>query len=87
MAKNLKITGDGVSYTMFLINRRIKYNEIAEEEKVTNELLNIVDINSITTELEIVPKDNPVKPPSSTTTRPPVIVEGVPCYHGWNIHI
>ena len=63
---------------MFLINRRIKYNEIAEEERVTHGLLNIVDTNSTTMELGTVPEDNPVKPPSSTTTRSPVIVEGVP---------
>ena len=46
MAKNLKTTGDGVSYAMFLIDRCIKYNEIAEKERVTNELLNIIDPTS-----------------------------------------
>ena len=32
MAKNLKTTGDAVSYAMFLIDRQIKYNEVAEEK-------------------------------------------------------
>ena len=77
MAKNLKTTGDAVSSAMFLIDRRIKYNEIVEEERVTNKLLNIVDSNSTTTELETVPEDNPVKSTSSTTTRSPVIIEGI----------
>ena len=78
MAKNLKTMGDAMSYDMFLINRHIKYNKIAEKERVTNELLNIVDTNSTTTGLETFPEDNSVKPPSSTTTQSPVIVEGVP---------
>ena len=79
MAKYLNITRDAVSYAMFLIDQRIKYNEIAEEERVPNELLNIVNTTSTTMELETVPEDNPVKPPPpSTTTRSPVIVEGVP---------
>ena len=78
IAKNLKTTGDAVSYAMFLIDRRTKYNEVAEEERVTKELLNINDTTSIKSELENVPKDDPAKPPPSTTTRSPVIIEGVP---------
>ena len=68
MAKNLKTTGDAVSYAMFLIDCQIKYNEVAEEERVTKELLNINDTTSIKLELETVSEDDPVKPPSSTTT-------------------
>ena len=49
MAKNLKTTGDMVSYAMFLIDRRIKYNEVemAEEEA---RLLSINDNASIKSE-------------------------------------
>ena len=34
MAKNLTTTGDMVSYAMFLIDRRIKFNKDAEAEEV-----------------------------------------------------
>ena len=77
MAENLKTTRDAVSYTMFLIDRNIKYNEDTEEERVANELLNIVDNNNNTTELETVPEENPIKSTSSTTTWSPVIVKGI----------
>ena len=44
-----------------------------------NSLLDINEVNNATKELETVPKDNSVKLPStSITSRPPVIVEGVP---------
>ena len=78
MIKNLKTTGDAVSYAMFLIDHRIKYNEAAEEERVTKELLKINDTTSIKSELKTVPEDNPVKSPPSTTTCSPVIIKGVP---------
>ena len=48
IAKNLKTTGDTISYAMFLINRRIKYNKNAEEEWVTKKLLDIVNTTSTT---------------------------------------
>ena len=79
MAKNLKTTGDAVSYAMFLIDRRIKNNEIAKEGRVTISLLDINEVNSTTKELETVREDDSVKlPPTSTTSHPPVIVEGIP---------
>ena len=46
MAKNLTTTGDTVSYAMFLIDRRIKYNQDAEAkevERVTTELSSLTD--------------------------------------------
>ena len=81
MAKNLKTTGDVVSYAMFLIDRRIKYNEDAEDERLTRSLLSNVESDSVVKELETVPEDDSVKlPPTSTKSqnRPPFIVEGVP---------
>ena len=44
----------------------------------TKSLLNIVEATSATKELEAVPEDDSVKlPPTSTTSRPPIIVEEV----------
>ena len=65
---------------MFIIDRRINYNEEAAKEsnRVTSELLGLNDNTSIKSELETVPENNPVKPAASTTTRPSVIIEGVP---------
>ena len=40
--------------------------------------MNINDTTSITSELETVPEDDPVKPPTSNTNHSPVIIEGVP---------
>ena len=48
------------------------------KKRVTKELLNINDSTNIKSEIETVPEDDPVKPPSSTTTRSPVIFKGVP---------
>ena len=39
MAKNLKTTGDAVCYAMFLIDRRIKYNEDREDERLARTYL------------------------------------------------
>ena len=78
MMKNLETTGDAVSYAIFLLDCRIKYNEVVEEERVTKELLNINDNTSIKSELETVPEDDPVKALPSTTTRSPIIIKGVP---------
>ena len=71
MAKNLTTTGDMVSYAMFLIDRRIKYNEDAEADEVA-QLLSINDNVSIRSELETVPENDAVKSPTL-----PVIIVGV----------
>ena len=79
MTKNLKTTGDAVSYVMFLIDPQVKYNEVAKEEQewVTKELLNVNDSTSIKSELKTIPEDDQIKPPPSTTTCSPVIIKGV----------
>ena len=76
MANNLKSTGDAVTFAMFLINLRIKYNDNAEEERLAYNLL------------EIVPEDDSIslpltstKPPPTSTksqTCPSVVVKGIP---------
>ena len=88
MAKNLKTTGDAVGWAMYVIDRRIKYNEDKEDKRLVMDLLSNIEIDSVVKELEIVPEDDLVTlPPMSTKlpstsnkshTRPPIIVEGVP---------
>ena len=81
MAKNLTTTGDMVSFAMFLIDRRIKFNknvEGEELERVTSELLSLNDNTSIKLELETVPENDPIKSKPSPKTKSPVIIEGIP---------
>ena len=79
LANNLKTTGDAVSYAMFLIDRRTKNNKVAKQERVTNSLLNIDEVNNVMKELEMVPENDSVKPPPTfITSHPPIIVKGVP---------
>ena len=68
VVKNLKTTGYPVSYAMFLNDNRTKNNEDAVEERVTNSLLNIDDVNCAMKELEMVAEDDSVKPPPTSTT-------------------
>ena len=63
---------------MFLIDRRTKMNENAEEVRVANSLLNMDNVNCTMKEFEMVTADDSVEPPpTSSTQRPPVIVGGV----------
>ena len=76
MAKNLKSTGDAVTYAVYLVDLRIRYNDEAEEEKLTSTLLETVpEDDSIS-----LPPTTTKSPPTSTKSqnRPPVIVKGIP---------
>ena len=54
VAKNFKTTGDAVSYAVFLTNWHTKNNKNAKEERVTNSLLNIDNVNCTMKELKMV---------------------------------
>ena len=67
LANNLKTTGNAVTYAMFLINLRIKYNENAEDERLVRNLLSNIENDSVVKELETVQEDDLVTlPPTST---------------------
>ena len=78
MAKNLKTTGEAVSYAMFMIDRRIKYNEDIKADEAA-QVLSINDNSNIRSDLESVPENDAVKlPKPSPTTRSLVIIEEIP---------
>ena len=79
MAKNLKPTGDAVTFVMFLINLRIRCIEEGNEERLAQEILETVpEDDSIS--LPSLPSTSIKSPPIFTErqTKKPVIVEGIP---------
>ena len=72
MAKNLTTTGEAVSYAIFMIDRRIKYNKDAKVDEAA-QLLSINDNVSIKSELESVPENDAIKSVKSL-----MIIEGIP---------
>ena len=79
MAKNLKSTGDAVTFAMFLIDLRIKCIKGVEVERLAHDVLETVpEDDSIS--LPSLPSTSIKSPPTFTEsqTKKPVVVEGIP---------
>ena len=79
MAKNLKSTGDAVTFAMFLIDLRIRCIKEVEAERSANDVLETFPEND-SISLSSLPPTSTKSPPtfSESQTHKPVIVEGIP---------
>ena len=73
-AKNLKSTRNAVTYAMFLIDLRIKYDD-NEEKRLASSLLRNIENDSIVKELETVLEDDSVSLPPTSTKLPPTFTK------------